>query len=72
MSYLQEAFSLEGKTALVTGPGTGIGQGIAKALAGAGADIIGTSHKSDLSETQLTCRTRRPHIHFLYIGYEQA
>lgn len=36
----------------MTGPGTGIGQGIAKALAGAGADIIGTSHTSDLSETQ--------------------
>ncbi|MCY9161321.1 2-dehydro-3-deoxy-D-gluconate 5-dehydrogenase KduD [Bacillus atrophaeus] len=52
MSYSQTTFSLEGKTALVTGPGTGIGQGIAIALAGAGADIIGTSHKSSLSETQ--------------------
>jgi len=33
-------FSLEGKTALVTGANTGLGQGIALGLAGAGADII--------------------------------
>ncbi|UHH06081.1 2-dehydro-3-deoxy-D-gluconate 5-dehydrogenase KduD [Bacillus subtilis] len=52
MGYLHDAFSLEGKTALVTGPGTGIGQGIAKALAGAVADMIGTSQTSSLSETQ--------------------
>jgi len=32
-------FNLEGKVALVTGANTGIGQGIALALAGAGADI---------------------------------
>jgi 2-dehydro-3-deoxy-D-gluconate 5-dehydrogenase len=39
------AFSLEGKVALVTGANTGLGQAIAVALAGAGADIaaVGTS-----------------------------
>ncbi|MFD0980975.1 2-dehydro-3-deoxy-D-gluconate 5-dehydrogenase KduD [Tropicimonas aquimaris] len=34
------SFSLEGKTALVTGANTGIGQGIALGLAGAGAKVI--------------------------------
>lgn len=34
-------FSLEGKTALVTGVSRGLGQAIAAALAGAGADIVG-------------------------------
>jgi 2-deoxy-D-gluconate 3-dehydrogenase len=34
-------FSLEGKVALVTGASTGLGQGIALALARAGADIVG-------------------------------
>jgi 2-deoxy-D-gluconate 3-dehydrogenase len=35
-----DLFSLEGKTALVTGANTGLGQGIAVGLAQAGADIV--------------------------------
>ena len=45
MGYLESYFSLEGKTALVTGPGTGIGKGIAEALAKAGADISTIPYK---------------------------
>jgi len=42
MSVLN-SFSLEGKTALVTGCKRGIGKAMAIALAEAGADIIGVS-----------------------------
>ena len=38
-----DKFKLDGKTALVTGCSKGIGFGIAKGLAEAGADIIGVS-----------------------------
>lgn len=38
-NYLQKMFSMEGKVALVTGGGRGIGQVIARELARAGADI---------------------------------
>lgn len=37
---LAQAFDLSGKTAVVTGANTGIGQGIALALAGAGANVV--------------------------------
>jgi 2-deoxy-D-gluconate 3-dehydrogenase len=41
-----ELFSLAGRTALVTGANTGIGQGIAVALATAGADIVAVGRSS--------------------------
>ena len=45
-------FDLTGKTAVVTGCDTGIGQGMAVALASAGADIVGASIVDDCSGTQ--------------------
>ena len=44
-------FDLEGRVALVTGANTGIGQGIAVALAKAGADVVIVA-RSDPSETR--------------------
>ncbi len=50
-------FDLKGKTALVTGCDTGLGQGMATALAEAGADIIGASVVEDASETKAAVET---------------
>ena len=44
-------FSLEGKTAIITGANTGLGQGMCVALAKAGANIAGVG-RSDMSETE--------------------
>ena len=47
-----DKFNLAGKTALVTGSSKGIGQYYAKALAEAGADIIGVSYECDFRTTE--------------------
>jgi 2-dehydro-3-deoxy-D-gluconate 5-dehydrogenase len=47
-------FDLTGKTALVTGANTGLGQAIAVALAGAGASIVAVG-RSSMDETERLC-----------------
>ena len=48
---MNRLFDLHGKTAIVTGCNTGLGQGMALALAEAGADIVGVN-RSDASATR--------------------
>lgn len=43
MSHILDSFRLDGKTAVVTGASRGLGQGMAMALAEAGADIVAVS-----------------------------
>lgn len=46
MNGIQSLFSLENKTAIVTGANTGLGQGISVALAAAGAHVFGVARRS--------------------------
>src|SRR5688572_2027867 len=56
------AFSLHGKVALVTGASTGLGQGIAIALAQAGADVVGVARSSTAdAERGVTAAGRKFH-----------
>lgn len=51
MSALEDLFSLQGKTAFVTGGATGIGRMAATGLAGAGARVFIASRKAGMCET---------------------
>ena len=61
-----DKFKLDGKTALVTGSNQGIGQAYAKALAEAGAVILGVSYQSDFNETRKAYQGNRKKIQILY------
>jgi 2-dehydro-3-deoxy-D-gluconate 5-dehydrogenase len=65
----RDQFRLDGRVALVTGANTGIGQGIAVALAAAGADIAALG-RSDPSETAraVTALGSRFHWHSADLG----
>ncbi|PSL40184.1 2-deoxy-D-gluconate 3-dehydrogenase [Planomicrobium soli] len=52
MSFSFDFFSLKGKTALVTGARTGIGQAISVGLAAAGAHVLLLGHRDNLDETK--------------------
>ena len=46
MNSIMNKFSLQGKSAVVTGSNTGLGQGISVALAAAGAHVFGVARRS--------------------------
>ena len=51
MQSILDKFSLNGKAAIVTGASTGLGQGICRAFAEAGADVVGVDYV-EMPETQ--------------------
>lgn len=64
-------FSLAGRVALVTGANTGLGQGIAVALAQAGADIVAVG-RSSAAETQRDVLASGRRFHFIHADLERS
>ena len=56
--HLQELFNLQGKTAIITGGGRGLGKQMATALAKAGANLVLCSRKVEACEA--VCKELRP------------
>ena len=61
---MSDLFSLAGRTAMVTGANTGLGQAIAVALAQAGADIVAVG-RSAATETEAGVRAAARGFHFV-------
>jgi len=59
------SFDLTGKTAIVTGANTGLGQAIAVALAAAGASIVAVG-RSAMDETERLCREAGAGFHSVH------
>jgi len=59
------SFDLTGKTALVTGANTGLGQAIAVALAQSGASIVAVG-RSAMDETERLCRDTGARFHSIH------
>ncbi len=58
---MNKVFSLEGRRVLITGGGTGIGQGIAKAMLEAGAEVILVGRRTDVLEQAVAGLGRGAH-----------
>jgi 2-deoxy-D-gluconate 3-dehydrogenase len=71
MSQLNGLFSLAGKVALVTGANTGLGQGIAIALAEAGADVVAVG-RSNADDTERAVKALQRRFHFVHANLEQS
>lgn len=56
-TYLHDLFSLDGRTAIITGGSSGIGRGIATALAGAGASVVIVARGSERIEETVRALT---------------